>query len=174
MCPPAQRLLTPSLLSTSQFQLIPLKINLYVSFFFILQSRWTCSFFRNISSASWLSVFLTASNSSFIILCFCSHTQWYFYPWNSHWVTLNAGLPTSDAERNFQQSFFFFLFIFNPMLAAGISGFFRNHVATNSHSVLSVLFLLFSSVLFSAEAATVAQLIWLLLEVKVSFFQTRM
>lgn len=61
------------------------------------------------SAASWLSVFLTASNSSFIILCFCSHTRWYFYPWNSRRVTPNARLPTSDAKRNFQQSFFFFV-----------------------------------------------------------------
>lgn len=113
------------------------------------------------SAASWLSVFLTASNSSFIILCFCSHTRWYFYPWNSRRVTPNARLPTSDAKRNFQQSFFF-LCIFNPMLAADVSGFFRNQAATNSHSVRSVH-------CFQQKAAMVPLLLFRLLKVKVFF-----
>lgn len=140
----------PSLPTISQFYLIPLKINLYVAFLCIFSS-----------AASWLSVFLTASNSSFIILCFCSHTRWNFYPWNSRRVTPNARLPTSDAKRNFQQSFFF-LCVFNPMLAADVSGFFRDQAATNSHSVRSVH-------CFQQKGAMVPLLLFRLLKVEVFF-----
>lgn len=102
------------------------------------------------NAASWLSVFLTASNSSFIILCCCSHTQWYFYPWNSHRVTPNARLPTSDAERNFQQSFFFFFLSLIPCWRP-TSVVSLEIMQQQTH----ILFLLFCSLLFSAEAATV-------------------
>lgn len=57
---------------------------------------------------------------------------------------------------------FFFLCIFNPMLVADVSGFFRNQAATNSHSVQSVH-------CFQQKAAMVPLLLIRLLKVKVFF-----